>query len=195
MKIKGFTLIELLVVVAILGVLFAIAFFAYNKFIKIAECSGNKDQHVKVVKLAEETYAFCSFQGSTYMNIGPGYGCNNQKSSGMTAIGVDSSGKCQRKWDCKSDWAGRNVTAGLSAGHFATHARAELNQPHNTSGFIREDQWQNFLKPNYPERPGITNIRDKGDDLHIATFLGQDCNNGNFSNSSGSYLINEIKWP
>ena len=39
------------------------------------------------------------------MNIGPGYGCNNQKSSGLTAIGVDSSGKCQRKWDCKSDWA------------------------------------------------------------------------------------------
>ena len=29
----------------------------------------------------------------------------------------------------------RNVTAGLSAGHYETHARAELNQPHNTSGF------------------------------------------------------------
>ena len=72
MKIKGFTLIELLVVIAILGVLVAIAFFAYNKFIKIAECSGNKDQHLKVVKLAEETYGFCSFQGSTHMNIGPG---------------------------------------------------------------------------------------------------------------------------
>ena len=71
---------------------------------------------------------------------------------------------------------------------------AELKQPHNKSGVIREDQWQNFLKPNYPERPGITNIRDKGTNMHIATFLG-DCSGGNFSNSSGSYLIDEIIWP
>ena len=94
----------------------------------------------------------------------------------------------------KSDWA-KKCDSWAFGRSFCNHARADLNQPHNTSGFIREDQWQNFLKPNYPERPGITNIRDKGDDLHIATFLGQDCNNGNFTIPSGTYLINEIKWP
>ena len=86
-------------------------------------------------------------------------------------------------------------TAGLSTDHFATHVRAEFQQPANTSGFVRQDQWQNFIKPNYPERPGITNIRQKGDDIHIATYLGADCSGGDFTNSSGSYLIDEIKWP
>ena len=192
---KGFTLIELLVVIAILGILIAIALIAYNKFIKSAECGSNKEQHRKVVNLAKETYAFCSLNGSSYMNIGPGYGCRSQASIGMTAEGVDGSGKCVRRWDCKSDWLNRKMTAGRSADHFTTHARAEFQQPPNTSGFIRGDQWQNFLKPNYPERTGITNIREKGDDLHIATYLGSDCSGGNFTNSAGSYLIDEIKWP
>ena len=52
-----------------------------------------------------------------------------------------------------------------------------------------------FIKPNYPERAGITNIRGKGDILHIATYLGSDCSGGNFTNSAGSYLIDEITWP
>ena len=166
-----------------------------NKFIKTAECSGNKEQHRKVVNLAKETYGFCSLNGSANMNIGPGYGCRSQSNIGMTAKGVDASGKCTRRWDCKSDWLNRRMTAGLSTDHFATHVRAEFKQPANTSGFVRQDQWQNFLKPNYPERPGITNIRQKGDNIHIATYLGSDCSGGDFTNSSGSYLIDEIKWP
>ena len=195
MKRKGFTLIELLVVIAILAILAIIAFIAYNKFVKHAECGGHKEQHTKVVNMAKETYAFCSLNGSTYMNIGPGYGCKSQSSIGMTAEGVDATGKCTRRWDCKSDWLNRKMTAGRSSDHFTTHARAEFKQPANTSGFIRGDQWQNFLKPNYPSRPGITNIRDKGDNMHIATYLGPSCSGGDFTNSGGSYLIDEIVWP
>ena len=195
MKQKAFTLIELLVVVAIIVILAVLALIAYNKFIKTAECGGHKEQHRKVVNLAKETYGFCSLNGSANMNIGPGYGCRSQSNIGMIAKGVDASGKCTRRWDCKSDWLNRRMTAGLSTDHFATHVRAEFQQPANTSGFVRQDQWQNFIKPNYPERPGITNIRQKGDDIHIATYLGADCSGGDFTNSSGSYLIDEIKWP
>ena len=195
MKNKGFTLIELLVVVAIIGILAAFGIVAYNGYTTSANCSASKAQHKKVVNMAQSTYAMCPINGYTYMNIGPGYGCNSQSNSGMTAIRVDGSGKCIRKWDCTTDWAKRKMTAGLSTDHFATHVRAEFRQPHNTSGFVTQDQWQNFLKPNYPERPGITNIRQKGDNIHIATYLGSDCSGGNFSNASGSYLINEIIWP
>jgi len=192
---KAFTLIELLVVVAIIGILAAVGVVAYNKFTKIAECGGHKEQHRKVVNLAKETYGFCSLNGSTNMNIGPGYGCRSQSNIGMIAKGVDGSGKCTRRWDCKTDWLGRRMTAGLSSGTFWTHAAAEFKQPHNTSGFLRQDQWQNFIKPNYPERAGITNIRDKGEKIHIATYLGSSCSGGDFSNSTGNYLIDEITWP
>ena len=65
----------------------------------------------------------------------------------------------------------------------------------NTDSFVRNDQWQNFLKPNYPSRPGITNIREKGANMHIATFLGPSCSGGNYTNSGGSYLVHEIVWP
>ena len=67
MKNRGFTLIELLVVVAIIVILAVLALIAYNKFIKVAECGGHKEQHRKVVNLAKETYGFCSLNGSTYM--------------------------------------------------------------------------------------------------------------------------------
>ena len=193
---KGFTLIELLVGLAILGILIGISIQIYSGFVKKAECSGNAEQHRKVVNLAKETYAFCSLNGSTYMNSPPGSSCRSNSSSGMTKISGDGyTTKCVKKWDCKSDWLNRRQTAGLSSGYFFDHVRAEFNQPTHTGGFVRNDQWQNFIKPNYPERPGITNIRDKGDDLHIATFLGEDCSNGNFSNSGGGYKIDEIKWP
>ena len=196
MKNRGFTLIELLVVIAIIGILAVLALIAYNKFIKVAECGSHKEQHKKVVNLAKETYGFCSLNGSTYMNSPPGFTCRSNPRSGMTKISGDGyTTKCVKKWDCKSDWLNRKMTAGLSTDHFATHVRAEFRQPHNTSGFVRQDQWQNFLKPNYPERPGITNIRQKGDNIHIATYLGSDCSGGNFSNASGSYLIKEIIWP
>ena len=194
LKQKGFTLIELLVVVAIIGILAAVGVVAYNGYTKNASCSGFKSQHKNVVKLAQTTYAMCSIDGSTYMNVPPGFGCSNQPRSGMTKISGGGSTKCIRKWDCKSHWAGQSQNAGLSSGHFVSHARAEFNTPPNTSGFIREDQWQNFLKANYPARPGITNIRDKGVNMHIATYLG-DCSGGDFTNASGSYLIDEIVWP
>ena len=196
MKTKAFTLIELLVVVAIIGILAAVGVVAYNKFIKIAECGGHKEQHRKVVNLAKETYGFCSLNGSTYMNSPPGLTCKSNSRSGMTKISGDGyTTKCVKKWDCKSDYYGRRQTAGLSSGYFFEHVRAEFNQPIHTGGFVRNDQWQNFRKPNYPERPGITNVREKGDKMEIATYLGSDCSGGNFTNSAGSYLINEITWP
>jgi len=196
MKKKGFTLIELLVVIAIIAILAVIALLSYNKFIKHAKCNGNKEQHRKVVSLAKETYGFCSLNGSTYMNSAPGNTCRSNPRSGMTKISGDGyTTKCVKKWDCKSDYYGRRQTAGLSSGYFFDHVRAEFSQPNHTGGFVRNDQWQNFLKPNYPEREGITNIREKGDDMHIATYLGPSCSGGDFSNSAGNYLINEIKWP
>ena len=193
---KGFTLIELLVGLAILCTIMAIGIQIYGGILKKAECSGNAEQHRKVVSLANETYTFCSLNGSTYMNSPPGLTCRSNSRSGMTKISGDGyTTKCVKKWDCKSDWLNRRQTAGLSSGYFFDHVRAEFNQPIHTGGFVRNDQWQNFLKPNYPERAGITNIRDKNDDLHIATFLGENCSNGNYSNSGGAYLIDEIKWP
>jgi len=197
MKKKGFTLIELLVVIAIIAVLAVIALLSYNKFTKHAKCSGNKEQHRKVVSLAKETYGFCSLNGYTNMNItAPCMSNSNgiralKRNSGMTQIRQDGN-KCVRSWNCKFR-SGEN--AGRSSGWFVTHARAEFNTPNHTGGFIREDQWQNFRKPNYPERAGITNIREKGVKMEIATYLGSDCSGGNFTNSAGSYLIDEITWP
>ena len=194
--VKGFTLIELLVVLAIIAILTIIGIFSYNKFIKSAYCGGYKEQHRKVVSLAKETYGFCSLNGETYMNLLPGLTCNNNPRFGITKISGDGyTTKCIRKWDCKSDYVGRRQTAGLSSGYFVEHARAEFNTPNHTGGFIRNDQWQNFEQAGYPERPGITNIREKGDQMRIATFLGSDCRGGNFSNSGGAYLINDITWP
>jgi len=195
-EIKGFTLIELLVVIAIIVILAVIALLSYNGFVKKAECGGHKEQHRKVVNLAKETYGFCSLNGSTYMNSAPGNTCRSNPRSGMTKISGDGyTTKCVKKWDCKSDYYGRRQTAGLSSGYFFDHVRAEFNQPTHTGGFVRNDQWQNFRKPNYPERAGITNIREKGDKMEIATYLGSDCSGGNFTNSAGSYLIDEITWP
>ena len=114
-----------------------------------------------------------------------------KRNSGMTQVRQEGN-KCVRKWNCKFR-SGEN--AGRSSGWFVTHARAEFNTPNHTGGFIREDQWQNFRKPNYPERPGITNIREKGVKMEIATYLGASCSGGNFTNSAGSYLIDEITWP
>tara|TARA_B100000965_G_C19318476_1_gene637645 strand:- start:105 stop:704 length:600 start_codon:yes stop_codon:yes gene_type:complete len=193
-KQKGFTLIELLVVVAILGILASFGVVTYNDYTTSAKCSTSKHQHNEVVKLAELTYSMCPINGWTYMNVPAGFGCNSQKSSGMTAVGVGANGKCIRKWDCTSDWVGRTQNAGLSSGWFFSHVNAEFGMYPNTDSFVRNDQWQNFLKPNYPERVGITNIRDKGNNMHIATYLG-DCSGGDYTNSSGSYLINEIVWP
>ena len=195
MKIKGFTLIELLVVVAIIGILAAVGIAAYDGYTTNAKCSSFKSQHRQVVKLAHSTYSMCSINGYTYMNVPPGYGCSNQPKSGMTKVSGGGSTKCIRKWDCKSQWAGMPVNAGQSSGHFFSHVRAEFNEPGHTGSFVRNDQWQNFLKPNYPERPGITNIREKGKNMHIATYLGPNCSGADFTNSGGSYMVDEIVWP
>ena len=205
MKRKGFTLIELLVVIAILAILAIIAFIAYNKFVKHAECGGHKEQHLKVVALAENTYNFCRINGWTYMNRTKKCSNNSRyirvlkKRNGMTEIRQEGN-KCIIKWDCKSGQAGQ-ASAGRSSGWFIEHARAEFNTPNNTSGWLRGDQWKNFEKPGYPSRPGITNIRGypsefvQGAQMRIATYLGPDCKGGNFSNSGGAYLINDITWP
>jgi len=197
---KGFTLIEILIVIAIIII---IAFFAiptYQKIVSSAKCGAHKDQHKKVVDLANNTYNMCRLNGSTYMNINQP--CSNRsryvsvlkKRSGMTQIRQEGN-KCVREWDCKTDHVGRQQNAGLSSGWFFDHVRAEFDEPSHTGSFVRNDQWQNFLKPNYPSRPGITNIREKGVNMHIATFLGPSCSGGDYTNSGGSYLVDEIVWP
>ena len=202
---KGFTLIELLVVIVIIAILAVISLISYNKFFKLAECGGHKEQHRKVVALAENTYNFCRINGWTYMNRTKKCSNNSRyirvlkKRSGMTEIRQEGN-KCIIKWDCKSGQAGQ-ASAGRSSGWFIEHARAEFNTPNNTSGWLRGDQWQNFEKPGYPSRPGITNIRGYpsefvlGSKMRIATFLGPDCSGGNYSNSGGHYLIDDITWP
>ena len=202
---KGFTLIELLVVIVIIAILAVISLISYNKVFKLAECGGHKEQHRKVVALAENTYNFCRINGWTYMNRTKKCSNNSRyirglkKRSGMTEIRQEGN-KCIIKWDCKSGQAGQ-ASAGRSSGWFIEHARAEFNTPNHTGGFLRGDQWHNFEKAGYPERPGITNIRGypsefvQGAQMRIATYLGPDCKGGNFSNSGGDYLINDITWP
>ena len=202
---KGFTLIELLIVLIIIAILAVVAFTKYQGFVETAKCTGNAEQHRKVVALAEDTYNFCRIDGSTYLNkrgkcnSNARYTRNLKNRNGMTQIRQEGN-KCIVKWDCKSGQAGM-PSAGRSSGWFVDHVRAEFNQPSHTGGFVRNDQWHNFEKPGYPERPGITNIRGypseqaQGAQMRIATYLGSDCKGGNFSNSGGDYLINDITWP
>ena len=173
---KGFTLIELLVVIVIIAILAVISLIFYNKVFKLAECGGHKEQHRKVVALAENTYNFCRINGWTYMNRTKKCSNNSRyirvlkKRSGMTEIRQEGN-KCIIKWDCKSGQAGQ-ASAGRSSGWFIEHARAEFNTPNNTSGWLRGDQWQNFEKPGYPSRPGITNIRGYPSEFVIPGRLG-----------------------
>jgi len=192
-KRRAFTLIELLVVIAIIAILTILVTMMYKKYTHSAKCTSFSEQHRKVVNLAEETYNFCRLNGYTYFNrTGK---CNSnarytrvlKKRSGMTQIRQEGN-KCIIKWDCTTDWIGRPQNAGLSSGYFTEHARAEFNTPNHTGGWIRGDQWQNFEKSGYPSRPGLTNIRDKGKDMRISTYLGEDC-------KGGDYKIDEVKWP
>ena len=204
-KRRAFTLIELLVVIAIIAILTILVTMMYKKYTHSAKCTSFSEQHRKVVNLAEETYNFCRLNGWTYMNRTKKCSNNSRyirglkKRNGMTEIRQEGN-KCIIKWDCKSGQAGQ-ASAGRSSGWFVDHARAEFNTPSHTGGFIRNDQWQNFEKPGYPSRPGITNIRGypsefvQGAQMRIATFLGPDCSDGNYSNSGGHYLIDDITWP
>ena len=201
MKHRAFTLMELMIVIVIIGILASISIVYYINFTKSAKCFSYSEQHRNVVKLAEVTYSFCRLSGWTYMNQLPGFTCRSNSRTGMTKISGDGyTTKCVKKWDCKSGQAGQ-ASAGRSSGWFVDHARAEFNTPAHTGGFIRNDQWQNFEKPGYPSRPGITNIRGYpsefvlGSQMRIATFLGPDCSGGNYSNSGGHYLIDDITWP
>ena len=202
---QAFTLMELMIVIVIIVILASISIVFYINFTKSAKCFSYSEQHRKVVKLAEVTYSFCSLSGWTYMNRTKKCSNNSRyirvlkKRNGMTEIRQEGN-KCIIKWDCKSGQAGQ-ASAGRSSGWFIDHARAEFNTPNNTSGWLRGDQWQNFEKPGYPSRPGITNIRGypsefvQGSQMRIATFLGPDCSGGNYSNSGGHYLIDDITWP
>ena len=193
MKQEGFTLIELLVVIAIIAILAVLALIAYNKFIKVAECGGNKEQHRKVVNMAKETYGFCSLNGSTYMNSPPGLTCRSNPRSGMIKISGDGyTTKCVKKWDCKSDWLNRRQTAGLSSGYFFDHVRAEFVDGTK----FRNDQIHNFeSKSNHERRIGLTNIRGvppygkANQQLRISTILGNDCD------SNSHFISNNITWP
>ena len=191
---KAFTLIEILVVITIIIIISVISIPVYQGFVESGKCNTYKAQHKRVVDLAKVTYNMCRLNGETYMNV-RGSGCRSQPSSGMTAKGMDATGKCTRTWDCKSQWAGMPVNAGQSSGHFFSHVRAEFNEPNHTGSFVRNDQWKNFLSPGYPSRSGITNIREKGVNMHIATFLGESCKKGDYINSGGAYMIDEIVWP
>ena len=187
MKHKAFTLIELLVVIAILAILTAITISIYKGYTASAKCTSFSEQHRKVVNAAEETFAFCRLNNSTYLNTGPTSSakfCRGQ-SWGVTAIGLQGN-KCVRKWNCKIN--GVTPNAGSMDVAMMYHIRAEFNQPGHTGGFVRNDQWQNFEKSGYPSRPGLTNIRDNGALLRISTYLGESC-------KGGDYKIDEVKWP
>ncbi len=41
----------------------------------------------------------------------------------------------------------------------------------------------------------VDTLREKGVKMEIATYLGASCSGGDFTNSAGSYLIDEITWP
>ena len=112
---KGFTLIELLVVIVIIAILAVISFISYNKFFKLAECGGHKEQHRKVVALAEDTYNFCRIDGSTYLNkrgkcnSNARYTRNLKKRNGMTQIRQEGN-KCI---DVKCEKTKRHIVSSL----------------------------------------------------------------------------------
>ena len=66
---KGFTLIELLVVVAIMGILTAIGFVAYNGYINIAKRSVTLSQHSKAVELIKGSLILCTAQGGGILKL------------------------------------------------------------------------------------------------------------------------------
>ena len=185
-KRRAFTLIELLVVIAIIAILTILVTMMYKKYTHSAKCTSFSEQHRKVVAEVENTFNFCRLNGLTYLNT-RGSSCRDNKYANIKAIGLKGN-VCERRWDCQTVWGGRTPTAGLVSGYVWDHLRAQFDQPNHTGGFFRQDQWKNFEKAGYPARPGITNVRDKGDDIRIATYLGEGC-------KGGDYKIDEVKWP
>ncbi len=75
---KGFTLIELLVVVAIIGILAAVGFVAYNGYTNAAKKNAVKTIHANVVKVLAAETKKCSLDSSgTILN-------DNTGSNGMS---------------------------------------------------------------------------------------------------------------
>ena len=189
---KAFTLIEILVVITIIIIIFVISIPVYQGFVESGKCNTYKAQHKTAVDSASNTFTMCRLNKETLLSSPPGFTCRGN--SNMSVVSSGSNQNCVKKWNCQFS---NNISpsAGLMDVNIFYDLHAKFGTFPNSDSFVRNDQWQNFLKPGYPSKPGIINVRQKGNNLHIATFLGEGCKEGDYINSGGAYMIDEIVWP